>query len=251
MIFDHIRTRRLSVQPIELTLEGAGDILALPGERHERVTTELLRRIASRALRPTEGHVSDPLLWTVQERGLVVARYIAQVAEDGPDFSIGEDAHLTDYLDLTKDLPAGSFDLGVVAAFRRVYRPLLGVHAEVLESRCKTRGQWVLGAMACQLFKDDEEVPDWLSMPEVDLLVWIDDRIKGIKRSGESYVAELLAAWDRGNENMAHFFVLAFDDNGSGIVFLPKERGEAGAELPAARFQPVSCVSTEAKFLSS
>ena len=248
MIFEPIRTRRLAVKLTELTLGDAIDLCKLPAERHERATTELLRRIAAEAKKPSEAHVTDPLLWTVEERAMVMCMYLAQVSPDGPDFGVGETARLSNYIDLTRDLAIDSVSLGPVAKAERVMRPLLGIHAQTLELICTTRGEWVLGAIACQMFKADEAPPDWLALSDIALREWIEARMAMLRKSPESWVAEVLLAWERGAGELAHFFSIGFDKEG--VLFHAKQEGGEEAVLPPARFRPLSCVSDEARFLS-
>jgi len=102
--FPYTRTRRVAVRMAELVLGEAIAICKLPGERHELTATHLLRAIAKNAEKPiADRYVTDPRLWTIEERTLLIATYLAHVTPDGPDFSIGRDAKLSDYIDFTAD----------------------------------------------------------------------------------------------------------------------------------------------------
>ena len=175
--FPYTRTRRVAVRLVELALGEAIAICKLPGERHEATATHLLRAIAKGAERPVaDRFVTDPRLWTVEERTLLIATYLAHVTPDGPDFAIG-DAHLSDYVTFDKDSTQDQTDLGEVAGKQRVMRSLLGLHAETLETLCKSRGDWMIGAVACQVFEKGEAVPDWAAMSDVEAMEWVQGRM--------------------------------------------------------------------------
>lgn len=238
--FQHTRTNRIAVGLAELTLGQGIALCKLPAQRSELTTTELLRYVAAAADKPRHNYVTDPLLWTVQERALLVCRYLAQVTSDGPDFSVGGDGHLSDYVMFDRDLAVDQVALGMVAGKDRTMRPLLGVHAQTLEKVCKSRGDWVIGAIAFQISEAAEQVPDWGSMSDVAMLQWITDQMDAIKALPESMFEEVFAAYWRGADALAHFFNLDFDADGP--VFQPVEK-EGDEALAPARFLASSCVS--------
>ena len=244
MIFPHTRTRRLSVRLVELSLGEGMELAKLPAERHELTATEMLRFAAKNAEQPQPGFVANPLLWTVEERMLLVTSYLAHVADDGPDFSVGN-ARLSDYVMFDRDLPADSVDLGLVAGVERGLRPLLGAHVQALETTCKSRGDWIIGAIACQMFPKGTPEPDWVSMSDVAMLEWLDNSIARIKALPESMFEEVFAAYWTGADALAHFFRVDFDDQG--IVCLPSDK-EAGHG--PARFLASACISRVSKALA-
>lgn len=247
MIFKPTRTRRIALRLTELTLGQAIDLCKLPGERNELTTTELLRGVAAGADQPLPRYVTDPLLWTVQERTLLVCEYMAHVTSDGPDFAVGDVGHLSDYVMFDRDLDADQIDLGTVAEKACTLRPLLGVHAQALEVLCKTRGDWIIGAIACQIFVASEAVPDWSSMSDIAMMDWVRGRMDRLKLLPESLFEELFAAYWGGTDKLAHFFSVDFDDDG--LVYLPIEKEGAGPLSPA-RFLADSCISSVAQSLS-
>lgn len=241
MIFKHTRTRRISVRLTELTLGQGMDLAKLPDDRPELTTTELLRYVAKDAEKPQPHYVTDPLLMTVEERMLLVVNYLAHVSDDGPDFAVGEEARLSNYVMLDRDSKADYVPLGVVAGKERIMRPLLGVHAQTLEMTCKTRGDWLIGAIACQVSIKDRPEPDWAAMPDVEVMEWVDAQIKQVSKLPESAFEEVYAAYFTGAEKLAHFFNVDFD--GSGVMCRPVAVEGKEAGHGPARFLASSCIS--------
>lgn len=245
--FPHTRTHRLAVRMKELTLGQAWALCELPGERYELTTTELLRHIAGQAEQPLPRYVTDPLLWTVEERTLLVCKYLAHVTTDGPNFAVGRSSNLSDYVMFDRDLPADpQADLGLVAGKSCKMHPLLGLHAQTLETLCKSRGDWIVGAIACQIYPERDVPPDWSGMSDVSMLEWVSKRIERIKALPESSFEELYLAYWHGTDALTHFFNLDFDE--SGLVFQAVEN--EGAGHPPARFFASSCISDTAKQLA-
>jgi hypothetical protein len=245
--YPYLRTQRIAVQLRELTLGDSIALLKLPGQRLELCTTELLKRIASKADAPRPGYITDPRLWTVEERAYLVANYLTMVTADGPDFSIGE-RRMSDYLGLTDDLPAPQVDLGEVCGQATVMVPLVGVHAEVLEVECTGRMEWIIGAMACQLHAAGKPQPDLVSMSQPDLMVWLRQRMAAIKDMPESDFERTLAAFFAGQRQLYHFVVPIFGDDGL-MWACRDDLTEGGAGSAPARFQPLSCVSPSTRGL--
>jgi hypothetical protein len=133
-------------------------VCRLPADRHEATTTEFLRRVADGAQAPTPAYVTDPRLWTVEERARVVCHYLSQVSDSGPDFAVG-DGKFSDYVKFDADLSSTEVKLGEVAGKERVLRPLLGVHVELLERMCTGRGDWLHGVIACQVHEAGQPEP--------------------------------------------------------------------------------------------
>jgi len=243
--FAHLRTKRVSVQMRELTLGEAEGICGIPGRMHEQVCTQFLRYVASGATQPTPSFVTDPVLWTVEERMRVVTQYLSQVADDGPDFSIGNQNFST-YVDLAADNYQAQIDLGDVGGKALVIRPLLGVHAQLLERVCEKRGDWIIGAMACQVQERGEEASaaQLAVMDDVSSLAWIKDRTAAFKAMPESDAERVHIAYMNRPE-LVQFFRLDFDNEG--VICLPVDDKEAGAD--PARFRAISCLSRTARSL--
>lgn len=241
LLFQPIKTRRVCVRLKELTIGQAIALCKLPSERHELMTTEFLRFAAADAQAPAAGYVTDPRLWTVQERARLVCHYLAQVADDGPDFAVGQGT-LTSYLDFTHDI-ADVSRVTDVAAPGWSFGPLLGGHAELLERSCRSRGDWLIGAMACQCEREGEElgVP-LLDLPDIDQLAALSRRTDAIKALPESEFELLLAAFDGACMGpLRHFLDVGFDADG--VVFEAK----AGSGLAPARFLADSCIGFAAR----
>lgn len=245
MLFQHTRTRRLNVTLRELTLAEAINLCGLPAELLEATATEMLRYIASGADTPTPRYVRDPLLMTVQERTYLVAQYLAQVSEDGPDFSLGS-LHYTDYVQFDRDIPGEETGLGVVAGKERVLRHLLGAHVQAMEVLCKKRGDWIVAAIACQMCEAGAQSPDWAAMSQHEVMQFLDGAMGRLRQMPESMFEEVYAAYWRGTEALYHFFSIEFDD--AGIVCLPHKETEVG--LVPARFRADSCIGTIARLIA-
>lgn len=241
LLFQPIRTKRVCVRLKELTIGQAMALCKLPAERHELLTTEFLRHVASEAQAPGANYVTDPRLWTVQERARLVCHYLAQVADDGPDFAVGS-GRLTDYLDFAADLPVTEPVRDPFASGWAI-GPLLGGHAELLERTCEDRGGWLVGALACQAVPDGVD-DDMLGMTDIEQIGELNRRIDAIKALPESDFETLLLAYDRACAgSLRHFLDLGFDDEG--VIFAAK--GDAG--LAPARFRADSCVGILARDL--
>ena len=240
LLFQPIKTRRICVRLKELTIGQAIALCKLPADRHELMTTEFLRQAAADAEAPAPGYVTDPRLWTVQERARMVCHYLAQVADDGPDFAVGA-GKLTDYLDFTSDI-ATAERFRDPGAPGWTFGPLLGGHVELLERSCDSRGEWLLGAIACQAMPVDRE-DTLLELPDIDQLAELARRIDGIKALPESEFEALLAVFDHASTVvLGHFLSIGFDD--SGVIFEAREAG-----LAPARFLADSCIGVAARSL--
>lgn len=240
ILFPTLRTKRICVTLRETTLAESIAICRLPADRHEATTTEFLRCVADGARAPTPGYVTDPRLWTVEERARLVCHYLSQVSEAGADFPVG-DGKLSDYIDFAADLGTTEVSLGEVAGKARVLRPLLGVQVEVLERMCEGRGDWLHAVVACQIHDADKPAPDWAQFTDVQTLEWCRARLDWLRKLPESEYEEIYAAWMRGRREVEHFFVAGVDDEG--VMFWPQEMKEAGPKTPV-RFPALSCISS-------
>lgn len=238
IIFPSLRTKRIAVTLREIALGEAVAVCRMPADRHEATTTEFLRRVADGAKAPTPAYVTDPRLWTVEERARLVCHYLSQVSDTGADFAVGKQK-LSDFITFDADLITPEVKLGEVAGTQKVLRPLLGVHAELLERVCSERGDWLVGVIACQVHEADQPAPDYLAMTDVDLLEWIRKRMDQVKGLAESDFEAIYRAWEQGRSEIEHFFIWFVDDEG--ICFFPKSM-EAGSVTPA-RFHALPCIS--------
>lgn len=243
--FASIRTRRVCLIPQELTLGQAITVCKLPAHRHELVASELLKHISAKATSPLPRYITDPRLWTLEERIMVLAQYLAQVSPDGPDFAVGSHT-VSEFVNFTLDADKDEVSIGSVSGKERLVRPLLGIHGEALEQVCESRAEWMLGAMACQMFAADEAVPDW-SQGDLDIQDWVRQKMESLRSLPESEFEELYSAWLSGRDHLRHFVDLSFDDEGAVCVAREKEEG---GDFVSARFLALSAISDTAKLLS-
>lgn len=246
-VFTPIRTRRLNVRLQEMSIGDSMAMCAMRPDMPEAGTSELLRKIVEDDNKPRPGQVTDTRLWTVQERALVVAHYIAATGDD-PDFAIGEKANFSDYLMEGADFAQDEIDLGDFEDDHVRLRPLLGMHAEAIERLITTeqidakRAGWWLGAMAVQIVTSKLEPIDVENISDAELDEIIVARVQALKSSPERTFMQLLYLFLDGQSRLNHLFRLEFLE--SGIAFMPKE-SEAG--LSPATFPFVSAISDGAK----
>lgn len=231
-----LRTRRLTVQLKELSLGESIALAAMPVQFEEAACTAFLRR----AVVSCKG-IEDPAQWTVQERMLGVCHYLAAVADDGPDFSLGEGRY-SDYLDGTADMTPGQVDVGEVGGDAWRMRHLTGVMAESIERMAgevegvSGRLHWLLGSMAAQMVRAGETPPDPCEGEGI-----FDEYLVARMRVMAGFPAsdfEVLAVRHaQGRDKLHHLFHTEFSSDG--LVALPK----GGGDLPPARFPARTCLT--------
>lgn len=245
--FPPIQTGRLNVRLRELTLREALALAATPLKKHEAATAQLLGYIVATA----EGQHADPRAWTVQERMLVVAHYIACTVEGGGNFAIG-DGHFLDYLDHDVDAAPAEVDAGEAAGDQWRMRQLTGAEAEAMEGLCTSRQEWLCADMAARLHAAGEagpERPDPVSSPG-PYATWLSERREVFMDMPESDFEALFGAYERGRAALHHLFWLGFDNEGHEALARAKGGG-AGTELAPARFPAASCVGDLARWLGA
>ena len=239
--FPALRTKRLRVQLRELTIGESLQLVAMPPDKPEATCTAFLRRAGAE----TDG-VPDPRRWTVPERMLAVCQYMAATLEDGPDFAVGAGRY-SDYLNGERDIGDELVVVGEVGGDVWKARHLTGGMAEAIErlsgelAGIEGRLHWLYGAMAAQLVREGEDVPEpedgegaydeWLLARMATLLAYPDS-------DAELMMGLFLSA----REQMQHLFRVDFAPDG--IVAMPKG---GAATLPPARFPAASCVSEFAR----
>ena len=241
------RTRRLCVELRELSLDEAASVCRIPHDRPEAATTVFLKAAASRAAKPTDRYVTDPRLWTVEERALLVSHYMGTVSTSGYNIQLGALAHLSDYLLLDQDLSETEIIAGEAAGDTWVLTPLLGVHAELLEQVCTSRADWVVGTLACQMRRQDDPAAGVQDMGDMEAESWLRERMQQIRNLPESEVEAIYALYCSQRQRLRHFFIptiglLSSKPERYGIVFVPTEHAEAGVDYPVT-FLAVSAVS--------
>ena len=242
--FPILRTRRLTAQLRELSIGESIAIAAMPPHLQEAECTAFLRA----AVKSAQG-VEDPAQWTVQERILGVCHYLAATAEDGPDFAVGSGRY-SDYLDggADVDTKVQQIEVGEVGGDAWLMRHLTGAMAESIERMAgevldaggapiPARLHWILGAMAAQLVRAGESVPDSDAGGAFD--EFLAERMRVMIAFPESDFAALMGLYFDGRDRMHHLFRIEFSDEG--IIAIPK--GGAAENLLPARFPVHSCLS--------
>lgn len=233
MHFIPLRTRRFTVQLKELSI---GQSIALAGfnEKTEQAAlTEFLRMATS-----TVKGIDDPAKWTITERVFTLCHYLSSMLPDGPDFSVGSYKY-SDYMGGSESSKEGEeIELGELSGDVWLIRNLTGAMAESIERLVDDSGlngclHWVIGAMAAQLTRKGEIVP------EDDLDEWLLDRMKVIVAFPESDFIQLSSLFYEGSERLNNWFNFTFDADG--VLILPREGAED--DVPPARFLVRACIS--------
>lgn len=235
--FPPLRTRRLTVQLKELSIGESIALAAMPIDAEEAGCTAFLRRAAASC----KG-ITDPAQWTVQERMLAVCHYLAAVADDGPDFSLGRGRY-SDYLDGATDAKPGRVDVGTVGGDAWLVQHLTGAMAESIErltgevDGITGRLHWLMGGMAAQMVRASETPPD-----PADGEGAFDEYLAARMRVMASFPASdfeaLMSRYALGRDELHHLFRIDFSANG--LMALPKK---GGGDLPPARFPFRTCLS--------
>lgn len=239
MYFPALHTKRLTLQLQEISIGQSINLAAMPDHLHESTCTGFLRS----AIKSVKG-IEDPAKWTVQERNMAVAHYLASVSEDGPDFSLGRGKY-SDYLDASADNFIDEFEVGSFAGDEWVVRHLTGAMAESIERlsgefELTGRLHWLLGGMAAQLVRKGEEIPEFPSDALYD--EWLLNRMRIFSNFPESEFELLMGAYFVGLDALHHLFAINFNDRG--IVVMPRRGTDGG--LPPATFPASAYLSRAA-----
>lgn len=252
-IFPTKKTARIDVRMREMTIGECGALCGMRAAAHEATTTQFLRFVLE--WQPGAKPL-DPLAMTVQERALLVCHYLSVILPDGPNFALssGETpkdqpavnaGRLADFLEIGDDYLHDEVEVGHIGAEAVLFRPLLGVHAEMLEKFCSSRRQWIAGMMACQIRMESEDYPDLLAMTDVERFQWVNNRINRMSGMPLSQGVELHDSFfSEGAAAVRHFFDVWADDEG--LVFRPKP-GAGVSTL--ARFRCDPCIPERARSL--
>lgn len=244
-----VNTSRVSVEMSEMLIEDVEKLCEIPAVFEQRTVSELLRRVCKPIERPNA--VSDPRMWSVNERIFVVANYMAATRDDGPDFPVGSEqdgGHFSDYLLSGTDFVA---DIPFTAAGRdMLYTPLLGYQAEIIEAliaggtyKATDFSWWCAAIAACVRGSDDDVVPytDDASY-ETELV----ERINAIRKLADRQFVALFHGFLEVQQRGAHLVHAV--TSSFGVVAAPvSERGEGVPELAPATFPAHSCISIGAR----
>ncbi|MDQ7982237.1 hypothetical protein QYH69_33990 [Paraburkholderia sp. SARCC-3016] len=242
--FRPLRTKRLALKLQEIAIGDAISLAAIPPSMYESQTTRFLTSVIKEAEAATPNHVTDPRAMTVQERGFVVAHYMAHVSETAPDFMIGA-GRFSNYLVGQQQNVVPTFPAGDVGGDAWSLVPLIGAAAESIEELhgdllgISGEYHWMLGCMASQLRKAGDTPPD--PVTDTGYGDWLRDRMFVFHRYPESDFIQMLVMYREAVRKTRHFFNM--DINGDGVIFLEEVEKEAVATLPPARFPVSSCLS--------
>lgn len=247
LAFTSLRTRRLNVQLRELAIGDSIYLCGLRPDLHEAGTTALLQRIVEPEPKPRIGQVTDVLAWTVQERAMVVAHYLAHLQEGVPDFPVGQ-GRFSDYLLEGADHAPASLPVGHHLGEDWHIQPLTGYHVEAIERLMAagkltfSRRDWWFGAMAAQLARAGEPLADPAEVMPAVYDEQLEDRYRAFLQMPERDCLALLLAFLDATAQMNHLFQLEFADDG--IVWAPVRTSDdlEVPGLPPARFQFAAAV---------
>jgi hypothetical protein len=222
-----LRSKRLTVQLKELSIAQSIGLAKMPIHAEQETITAFLTAALESA------NLDDVTQWTVAERNMAVCHYLSSVVDDGPDFAVGENGHYTDYLDGEHDIKDinALVEVGDLGGDTWQVRHLTGWAAETIErlegalDNIAGRLHWMLGAMAAQLVRKDEDCP--LLFDED----WLLHRMKTLAALSESDFITLSFLHQQGVDALYHLFSINFDDDG--LLVLPVTR----SDLPPARFR--------------
>jgi len=243
--FTPFRTRRLNAQLREMSIGDAIRLCNLPAAQQEAGTTEALKLIVIADPQPRTGQIVDVRAWTVLERAMVMAHYLANI-DDDPNFSVG-DLNFSDYIRQGADYAKDSVHVCDLAGDTWNMRPLLGADAEAIErlmlgDRIKLKGRngWRVGAMAATLSRPSESVPSPLLVSDSEFDDWMEARLAIFMAFPDRIFISLLFNFLDTLPQLDHLLSLTFSDEG--IVFLSTKL-EGGPDLPPARFPFASLIS--------
>ncbi|WP_426237444.1 hypothetical protein [Pseudomonas sp. TWP3-2] len=244
-----VHSLRLSVQPRELTIGQVQELCTIPYQFAQRTITAFLNAVCEQIPRPPgKLSVTDPLLWSVNERMNVVIFYLAAMIEGGPDFKLGS-GHLHDYLLGDTDyVERVEFDHG---GERHLCTPLHGYQAEAIETLVetgtlpKTYFSWQLGVMSACIRGVDEPPLEYVD--PVSYGKALKARIDVLRSARETEFVTLFDAYSLASQQLQHFVHAVFNAQGV-LAAQVTEPGTVvdGKEVPAlgpARFHPRSGIS--------
>lgn len=234
--FDPLRTKRMSVDLKELSIDDAETLCMMPELLEQASTTAMLQQVVIPNDREFPGHVGDPRMWTVQERMMVMAHYMAHTTDDGErNFQLGKDGHLSDYLLNGTDY-VDCISLGLIDGDEVLMRPLLGFQAEAIERLVMggrfrpNRLSWWACAMACQMTKAGDEPKEFVG--DADYSDWLFARATAIRAVPESEFLQLLYAFLEGTKQLDHFFRIVFRDQSIAAMASKEDSGLDPARFP-------------------
>ncbi|MGX2973738.1 hypothetical protein ACWIUH_01455 [Ursidibacter arcticus] len=254
--FQTVRTARFTFTLKELTNADSRTLLNIPPEYTEKLRSEFIKRALKELNwhKGWEDNTLDDL--TVQERLMIESTYLATVS-DTPDFLVGN-GNYSDYIQFEKQYKHAEITLGNIPDDEDIWlmRPLTGLMCEAVENTLLAkekveRFDWILWAMAAQLYRKQDELPD----PKADYAqfnMWLEERAIRLSNLPASAFNALLTFYFQGLEQLEHLFKINFDEDGINVFPLTKhkqnEEGEEYVLIPA-RFHPYSKIDDFTKKL--
>lgn len=251
LYFQPIRTSRFTFTLQELSIADIRLLLNISPNQIEKARGIFLKS-AMKEIQWHQGYENNTLSdLTLQERLFIEASYIAVASEQG-DFDIGNGTYL-DFLIIEKQYKQEyqKIKLGSIKEDEDIWfiQPMTALMLETIEERVLNqenveRIDWILYAMAAQLFREKEKQPD-LKQDITSYGDWLDERVKTLSQLPESAFVDLLGLYFSGLEQGCHLFKTNFD--AKGVLLMPRnptriDKGEE-VELLPARFRASSLVS--------
>lgn len=241
-----VHTQRISVQLKELEIEQSAQLCAIPYRFDQRTITAFINAACEHLPRPSgKGQVTDPLMWSVNERMNVVIFYLAAMLDDGPDFKLGA-GKLHDYLlantDYVESVPFEHDGDPMLCT------PLHGYQAEAIETLVETGAipksfyGWQLAVMSACTRGIQEEPLEYSDPASYSKALMT--RITALKKAPETEFVRLFDAYSHASLQLQHFVHAVFNAQGVLAAQVTEPNVEAGVpELGPARFHPRTGIS--------
>lgn len=220
--FQTVRTARFSFKLQELSLGNIKALYDIHPRYLERARSAFLRYALAEFQwnKGFEQYTLDDL--TAQERLFIEACYLSSVSDEA-DFRIANGRY-TDYLQVEKQYRHAQIELGRIPDDEDDWfmQPLTGLMLESIEERVFAKAQVeridvVVYAMAAQLFRKGEELPD-IKADFVKFGDWLDERVEKFYALPESAFIALISMFFSGQEQLTHLFAINFDEDGIHIT---------------------------------
>lgn len=216
LYFERLQVGQNNYQLNEVSFKEAIKISYLKREWNEKRITEFLKY----ALKDD----NLPLSMTTEERYYLAIKYSMSMAQN--------EAIYAPYL-LRKDKP---FQIEVTHKNIKV-RSLTGRDAELLESKCDTIADWILGAMSLQMEILDQDIPKLhgLDCSEQELSESLISRSQAIQNLPDSTIDQYFSTYTEAVSQMESLVSIGFDNDG--LILL------GGTDDAPLRFRPTACFS--------
>lgn len=247
--FQQVRTARFTFTLAELTLGQIRALYDIHPHYLEKQRSHFIKAVL-KEFHWHKGYEQNSLEdLTAQERLFIEGCYLSSVS-DNPNFAISN-GHYVDYLLVEKQFKQPNLKLGSIPNDEDIWfiQPLTGAMLEIIEERILAkqnyeRLDWILYAMAAQLSRENETVPEIKADP-LAYGDWLDERVERLMLLPESAVIHLIGLFFSGQEQLTHLFAINFDEGGVHITSSQTTTNEEGEEAPVlpARFRPYTKIS--------